>query len=285
MMFLFPSHSQKISPCFFPLNSSNQPPREKSPGFRICTSQLFFVPQDSFLGQKVVIFELKTIEPFPIKIKNGVLLSFDPAPLRWRIAAAMLDILFMGIFIIVFKILSPFGLLALFCTYFSLNEIIFKGKTPGKWLVKIRTIHISGKVPLPADFIIRSIFHLLDTFLTFGTLGLVFHYYNPHGRRLGDLVGNTLVIRDPVSIPEENLKPEILKLTPEMEKILLSFSEDQWMIVREIIDRNHRELIEETAEKMASKLGFDSLDIDEKEFLKELIRHYVTLKIVYCQNN
>jgi len=197
----------------------------------------------------------------------------------------MLDILVMAVFVLVFKILSPFGLLALFCSYYGFNESIFKGKTPGKWLVKIRTIHIDGSVPQTADFIIRSIFHLIDTFLTFGALGLLSHYFNRHGRRLGDLVADTIVIRDPIPIQEEKIIPEILELSPEKEKILETFSDQQMMVIREMIDRNHRPLIEETAEKMASKLEFDALELDEKEFLKELIRHYVRIKSDNCQKN
>jgi hypothetical protein len=183
----------------------------------------------------------------------------------------------MSVFIVIFKILSPFGLLSLFIAYFWLNESLFHGKTPGKWIVKIRTIQINGSFPNPADALIRAVFHLLDAFLSLGTIGLISHYLNPHGRRLGDLVANTIVIRDPIQIEQLSLPPGNLSLSPEMNKILESFSEDQMLLIREIIDRNHRDLIEDTAEKLATKLNLDAIQLDEKEFLKEIVRHYVHL--------
>jgi uncharacterized membrane protein SpoIIM required for sporulation/uncharacterized RDD family membrane protein YckC len=85
----------------------------------------------------------------------------------------------------------------LFWGYFTLFEAFNGGRTPGKWRVGIRVVMDTGHpVTLPASFI-RNLIRLVDI-QPLGThlVGLLFVFFQPNHKRLGDIVAGTIVVRD-----------------------------------------------------------------------------------------
>jgi len=82
--------------------------------------------------------------------------------------------------------------------YFALFEGLRDGQTPGKRWLGIRTIRETGHGITFADAMARS---LLMPFDLIGMIGILLIAVHPKGRRLGDLVAGTVVVRDqPVQV-------------------------------------------------------------------------------------
>ncbi|MGB7212937.1 MAG: stage II sporulation protein M [Gemmatimonadales bacterium] len=80
--------------------------------------------------------------------------------------------------------------------YFIGFESWWQGQTPGKRLVGIRVVRITGH---PAGFgpvVVRNIVRLADFFPPPYVTGFLFLFFHPRARRLGDLAAGTLVVRD-----------------------------------------------------------------------------------------
>lgn len=69
------------------------------------------------------------------------------------------------------------------------------GQTLGKYLVKIRVANEDGSAPSLRSSIVRNLFRLVDFLPTLYLLGIVFVVLSDREERLGDRVGNTVVVR------------------------------------------------------------------------------------------
>lgn len=78
--------------------------------------------------------------------------------------------------------------------YFIFFEKRWKGQTPGKRVAQIRVIEANGQPVNWSSVIIRNLVRIVDTGVMM--LGVVVMIFDPHERRLGDMLGGTLVIRE-----------------------------------------------------------------------------------------
>lgn len=88
------------------------------------------------------------------------------------------------------------ALLAVFALqfgYFILFEKLWQGQTPGKRIAQIRVIEANGQPVGWSSVIIRNLIRIVDNLLM---VGIVFIIFDKTERRLGDLLGGTLVIRE-----------------------------------------------------------------------------------------
>lgn len=167
------------------------------------------------------------MQPFDLRQQHGVetpehvVLSFELAGLGSRAAAAAADLLVLGsayFLIIVFTIaaglteswsggLGGWGtaLVVLvaglgFFLYFTLFEALWDGRTPGKRSLGLRVVLDTGR-PLTANAAtVRNLVRIVDFLVPFGPLpGLVFVFFHPTNKRLGDLAAGTIVVRDRVA--------------------------------------------------------------------------------------
>jgi uncharacterized RDD family membrane protein YckC len=101
--------------------------------------------------------------------------------------------------------------------YFSAWEWSTRGRTPGKYLCKLRVIGADGQpVDLKAS-IVRNVLRIVDLLPGAYMTGLASMVTTARGQRLGDYVANTLVIRiDRIAMPEH------LELPPNLEPLRLS---------------------------------------------------------------
>lgn len=75
-------------------------------------------------------------------------------------------------------------------------EARWRGQTPGKRVMHLRVIATDGMPASLGALFLRNVLRLVD-FLPFGyCLGLLSVAASQHGQRLGDLVANTLVVRE-----------------------------------------------------------------------------------------
>jgi len=80
--------------------------------------------------------------------------------------------------------------------YWALFEGFWNGQTPGKRVAGIRVIRRGG-LPLTArEVVLRNLFRLVDMFPSYGFVGVVSFFATKHQQRLGDLVADTVVVRE-----------------------------------------------------------------------------------------
>ena len=163
-------------------------------------------------------------QPFDLRQQLGVetpehvLLSFDLAGLGTRAAAAVVDLLILGLInalVLVFAAaagvteswesgLGSWGaaIVILFFSlgyflYFALFEALWHGRTPGKRSQGIRVVQDTGR-PITANAaMVRNLLRIVDFVFPFGPLpGIGFVFFHPANKRLGDLAAGTIVVRE-----------------------------------------------------------------------------------------
>ncbi len=80
--------------------------------------------------------------------------------------------------------------------YFSLFEVLWKGRTPGKRAAKICVIHQSGRGITFLESLARNLVRFIDYLPGFYAVGVVAIFLSKQNQRLGDMVAGTLVVRD-----------------------------------------------------------------------------------------
>lgn len=163
-------------------------------------------------------------QPFDLRQQLGVetpehvLLSFDLAGLGTRTAAAVFDLLLLGLInLLVLVFASAAGvtenwesglgswgtaIVVLFFSlgyflYFALFEALWNGRTPGKRSQGIRVVQDTGR-PITANAaMVRNLIRIVDFVFPFGPLpGVGFVFFHPANKRLGDLAAGTVVVRE-----------------------------------------------------------------------------------------
>jgi uncharacterized RDD family membrane protein YckC len=126
-------------------------------------------------------------------IVGAILFSFVVIALVGSIIAAQPHGLAAG------SVLSAFTLLLLFgfvFAYYAGLELLWDGQTVGKRALKLRVLRDNGTPVDAASVLARTVVRLVD-FLPLGYLvGLISMVVDGRARRLGDIVGGTIVVRE-----------------------------------------------------------------------------------------
>ncbi len=237
-------------------------------------------------------------EPTPVDYRQHlaletpehVVLDYEIAGVGSRAAAAIADWLLIMVIIIIgafgFGLAATtgsvarnwssvaFGLLvyALQMGYFALFEGLRDGQTPGKRWLGIRTIRETGHGITFADAVARS---LLMPFDLLGMIGIILVAVHPRGRRLGDLVAGTVVVRDqPVQVraaaasARGPVSADSDLGTPQLDDV-------EFQLVREFVGRAEA-LPEPVRDRFASQLALRFAERnperpqDDYEFIRQL---------------
>lgn len=126
-----------------------------------------------------------------IFILLGLFLVFVGLP----ITDFLSDYIFIGFssYIFALVIISVFVLM---WGYFALFEFFTGGQTPGKMAVGIRVIQEGGQSITFLSAFIRNVIRIIDLLPSFYLIGMVVIFFHPKHKRLGDLVGGTIVVYD-----------------------------------------------------------------------------------------
>ena len=100
--------------------------------------------------------------------------------------------LYLAIYLLVCFLLENF--------YFIFFERILKGQTPGKKAARIRVVMTTGEPVTFMASVIRNFFRIADELPAANLVGGVLVFFGKRSQRLGDRIGNTMVIKS------ENLK-------------------------------------------------------------------------------
>ena len=145
-----------------------------------------------------------------IQTPEGVTFRLPLAGPVTRMLACMLDLLISGGIGALFQnLLKPLASLApdyyaaiVTLSYFAINllysmiaEIIWRGQTPGKRLLKLRVVDANGLRLDASQIIIRNLLRPADMLPVFYLLGGIVSVCHRYGQRLGDIAAGTVVVR------------------------------------------------------------------------------------------
>src|SRR3989441_6605947 len=242
-----------------------------------------------------------TVPPFArrlaIETPEHLVLELELAGLGSRLAAAACDALVLTVlFVLVLALLAWAGLTArsfgawyagivllvgfvLTWGYFLLFEALTHGRTPGKRYVGIRVVMDTGHAVTFAAAATRNLVRIVDAQPVVSYLvGLLFVFFHPQNKRLGDLVAGTIVVRD---------RPEDLQLVaseraaagaPEEESLETGppeLADDEYRLLEQFLDRMDQleeplrtRLMMELVQRFAPR--FPRRDADPEVFLSRL---------------
>lgn len=82
-----------------------------------------------------------------------------------------------------------------FIIFYSLVfELLWDGQSPGKRALNLRVVRLDGTQTQYTDFITRWIFRGMDLYFTLGMVATLSYMTSPRRQRLGDILGNTVVV-------------------------------------------------------------------------------------------
>ena len=241
---------------------------------------------------------MRTIE---ITTTQNVTIEYELATLRDRFFAYFIDWLIIiavcvflsTLLLVAFEVfnsgsvvgfLMPVGI---FILYQVFSEIFANGQSWGKKAIGIKVVRLDGKEPSVSDFLLRAVFHIVDTVISFGVMAALLVSSSAKSQRLGDMTANTTVIKTKYSLLfrlEDILKINTLDdyepTYPEVRRL----SEHDMLLIKSIISRYqkyrnkaHQEVVDELVENLSQQLDLIKTPVDKIGFLRTLIRDYIVL--------
>jgi hypothetical protein len=178
-------------------------------------------------------------------------------------------------------------LLPIFLFYSLLFEIMNNGKSLGKMALGIKVIKIDGTEGVAGDYMARWVFRSLELYMTVGAFAAIMVSLSDKNQRLGDLVANTVVVKERPSFTMTLAallnKKTINEYQPKYPSVV-NMSEEDVLFIKEVLERYrkyrneaHREALKVLSDKMKVKLGITDTVGRYDEFLLTLIKDYVVL--------
>jgi uncharacterized RDD family membrane protein YckC len=241
---------------------------------------------------------MRTIE---IRTTQNVTIEYELASLRDRFFAYFIDWLIVGAFwmffssllsaaFVLFNAMNLLGFLlpvGLFILYQLLSEIFANGQSWGKKAMGIKVVRLDGKEPTLSDYLLRAVFHIVDTVISFGVIAALLVSSSNKSQRLGDMTANTAVIKVKFTLRfqlEDILKINTLEDYEPAYPEVRQLSEEDMLLIKSIISRYrkyrnhaHQEVVEELVQNLSRQLGLIEQPKDKIGFLKTLIRDYIVL--------
>jgi uncharacterized RDD family membrane protein YckC len=228
-----------------------------------------------------------------IQTAQNVAINYSVASLGSRIVAFLIDLVIMILYVIIIEYIglgmdnifdrnTTIGLSELLMLpvvfYSLLFNILFNGKTPGKFIMKIKLVKIDGSPARWSDFLITWIIRLIDIWITTGGAGIISIIFTDKNQRLGDAAANTIVID---SRKQTKVSHTILEDVEES-------YEPQFLMVNQLTDHDVNEIKEiyrlagesrdyatlnQLRQKIESLLNLQS-DLKDAVFVRTILKDY-----------
>jgi len=246
------------------------------------------------------------MQTIDITTTQNVTIEYELATLRDRFFAFFIDVMIIGTayFILFLTIISiwpdlftgsshlqtfftQFFPIGCFVFYQLFSEILGNGQSWGKKMMGLKVVRLDGKEPGLSDYLLRAIFHIVDSLFTFGVLGALLISSSTKSQRLGDMTANTTVIRIKFNLRfqlEDILKINSLDDYEPTYPEVRSLSEKDMLLIKKTIARYqqyrngaHERVVNDLVTKLMGLLDIVEKPKNKIEFLKTLIRDYIVL--------
>lgn len=239
-----------------------------------------------------------------IRTTQNVTIEYELASLWERMVALIIDVVIVAAldFLLVSLISSAisggasssmmgvfYGLLpiCLFILYQLLSEVLADGRSWGKKIMSLKVVRLDGEEPSLSDYLLRAIFHLVDTLFSVGILGSLLISSTRQRQRLGDMTANTTVIRTKQQLQfglEDILRINTLSNYEPRYPAVRRFNEQDMLLIKGVIARcstynnpAHQKALNDLVERVCRQLELTVIPKDKVNFLKTLIRDYIVL--------
>lgn len=237
-----------------------------------------------------------------INTTQNVAIEYELAGLLERILAFLLDSLIVGAYIGIVSwlwllmggadekmlfFLVVFFLFPVFIAYHLICEAMWNGQSIGKKALGIKVIKCNGQQMDMGDYGKRWMFRLIDILLSGGTVAMLTIMSNDYNQRLGDIVGDTCVIK---TSPRNQMSiNDVLKIKtqenyePKYEGVM-RFTEEDMLLLKNTLDRaklnpneHYKKLLIELVDKICNELDIQERPKKRTEFLKTILNDYIVL--------
>ena len=238
-----------------------------------------------------------------IRTTQNVTIEYELASLRERCFSLFIDLfIFYVVYLVLFFLLASvlgdlitnWGFqflvmmqLAGLMLYHFLSLILMNGQSWGKKAVNLKVIRLDGQEPGPGDYLMRSLFLLIDFIFSAGVLGAVLITSTFRGQRLGDLAANTAVIREKSQLHfklNDILNIQTVENYEPRYPVVKQMSEQDVLLLKNVLSRYHTwrnpahaSAINEAVQTVTKQLGITPPQGNQIDFLKTLIRDYIVL--------
>jgi uncharacterized RDD family membrane protein YckC len=167
----------------------------------------------------------------------------------------------------------------LYYAYFAIFETIWSGQTPGKRIVGLRVMAISGRPLGVFEAILRNLLRIVDQMPFIYAVGILSVFLTERNQRLGDLAAGTVVVHDrPVDRDAAGRAPSsgavrlgAARLTPEEVQTIETFLRRRDALPYEMRDRSAGQL----AKHVRERLGIDpTLHASDETVLEDAVAEY-----------
>lgn len=189
------------------------------------------------------------------------------------------------------NLITTFSLLILFFLqwgYFSFFEIVMNGQTPGKRALKLFVIRSNGKKLDNTSVLLRNLIRVVDAFPLVYIVGGIVSMVDKQSRRLGDILGETLVVMDEnkihpapdFSIPGKSKLEDPLYQEDTARRLAKGqhyLNENQLFIIRQFLqkrDNMQQEHRQKTADKLRTMVS-ESTGVEAGNYNSEMYLYAV----------
>ena len=244
------------------------------------------------------------MQSIEIKTTQNVTIEYELASLRERILASFIDLIIVGgvymlVFFFIATVFTPlldtfaggiiFGLMPIlgFVGYQFLSELLSDGQSLGKKALNIKVVRLDGRQPSPTDYLLRAVFHVVDSIFSSGILAALVISTTIKRQRLGDMTAHTTVIRTSNNV--DFRLEDILRINsiedysptyPEVKKL----NDEDMLVIKNVIKRYmafenpaHAEAVDILVQKIAPILNIAPPEGNKIEFLRILLKDYIVL--------
>ncbi len=225
-----------------------------------------------------------------INTSHNISIKYELASVMHRAMACGLDLVILVVYFIIAANLVGFNtmvsyILVLFIPgfYHLFFEVFFDGQSPGKKLMKIRVVTLSGRKPTLEDYFLRWIFRSIEVTSSIGILAAINISSTEKNQRIGDILAETTVIK---VLPENTVSLDTLKSLDDKERDILypgiaQYSDTDMLLVKEALGRfrnqnNHanRKFIRQMAARISDDLDV-KIEGSKVKFLENALIDYI----------
>ncbi|MGB0838523.1 MAG: RDD family protein [Chitinophagales bacterium] len=162
-------------------------------------------------------------------------------------------------------------------------EILFNGQSLGKNLCGLKVVKLDGSKVTLSDYLLRWLFRIVDTFITFGGAATFTVIMNGKGQRLGDVAAGTTLV-DIRKQTQKSLSANVFDHLPDethevnYPQVATSLSDQDIATIQSVL-RNAKkienyDIIQELATKVRSLLQIEQDDTPPTQFIRMVIQDY-----------
>jgi len=148
------------------------------------------------------------------------------------------------------------GLFVLQWLYGAILETAFGGQTPGKRVFNLRVVRADGSPAGVQNFMLRNLLRAVDFLPALFGIGVLTMLIDRRMRRIGDLVGGTMVVleQDSKMFGSVSIEPPVTEEERQSMPVRVDLSNEEVRVIEDFLRRRSR-MSDARAEELAHLLG------------------------------